>query len=79
MVKHPEVAQCLRGTLYDCVCRFRRTEESVVGTLKLSHASDLDTAQAHVKAAGTPRATSTRDVDACGEPVYRRLSGVLPA
>ena len=27
MVKHPEVAQCLRGTLYDCVCRFRRPEE----------------------------------------------------
>ena len=27
MVKHPEVAQCLRGTLYDCVCRFARPEE----------------------------------------------------
>ena len=26
MVKHPEVAQCLRGELYDCVCRFRRPE-----------------------------------------------------
>ena len=26
MVKHPEVAQCLRGTLYG-VCRFRRPEE----------------------------------------------------
>ena len=23
----PEVAQCLRGTLYDCVCRFARPEE----------------------------------------------------
>jgi type II pantothenate kinase len=22
MVKHPEVAQCLGGELYDCVCRF---------------------------------------------------------
>ena len=22
MVKHPEVATCLGGTLYDCVCKF---------------------------------------------------------
>ena len=26
MVKHPEVATCLKGTLYDCVCRFRGAE-----------------------------------------------------
>ena len=22
MIKHPEVATCLRGRLYDCVCKF---------------------------------------------------------
>ena len=27
MVKHPEVALCLGGELYDCVCRFRKAGE----------------------------------------------------
>jgi hypothetical protein len=54
---------------------------SYVGTLKLSHASDLDTAQAHVKAAGTPRATSTRGRRARRAGVstaFGRLAGVTP-
>jgi type II pantothenate kinase len=28
MIKHKEVAECLRGDLYDCVCRFREGEDA---------------------------------------------------